>query len=80
MPASRISAKVIFWRVACGIAHNRADRAGAKPLEVGPSPPGHASYAERSGKHRRARFFKFDVDVVITGRVLNALNKRAETH
>ena len=30
MPASRISAKVIFWRVACGIAHNRADRAGGE--------------------------------------------------
>jgi hypothetical protein len=80
MPASRISAKVIFWRVACGIAHNRADRAG------GEAPRGWA-FAAWSRKlrgalreHRRTRFFKFDVDIVTTRRLLNALNKRAETH
>jgi hypothetical protein len=49
-----------------------------KPLEVATSPPGHTRYAARSGKHRRNSLVKLDVDVA-GSRVLNALNKRAET-
>jgi hypothetical protein len=49
-----------------------------KPLEVGPSPPGHTRYAARSGKHWRDSLVKLDVDGA-GSRVLMAFNKFAET-
>jgi hypothetical protein len=48
-----------------------------KPLEAGPSPPGHKRYVVRSGQHRRNSLVELDV-AAAGSRVLDVLNKLPE--